>query len=94
MRAEEGGGSKPANGCAPCLLMAWGLLCGGLEDGSIRVRNRATLGVERTLAGHTTAIFALVSVEGWLTHQRVSRPWDRDGVGRSGGGALRGDAGR
>jgi WD40 repeat protein len=43
-----------------------GFVCGGLHDGSIRVWNRATLEVERTLTGHTGAVRALVSVEGWL----------------------------
>ncbi len=41
-------------------------MCRGLVDGSIRVWNRATLEVERTLTGHTSAVMALVSVEGWL----------------------------
>ncbi len=43
-----------------------GFVCGGLGDGSIRVWNRATLEVERTLTGHTDAVITLVSVEGWL----------------------------
>ncbi len=41
-------------------------LCGGLGDGSIVVWNRATLDVERTLAGHTARVWALLTVEGWL----------------------------
>jgi WD40 repeat protein len=56
-----------------------GLMCGGLHDGSIRVWNRATLEVERTLAGHTAAVLALVSVDGWLisgSDDRVIRVWD------------------
>ncbi len=56
-----------------------GLVCGGLHDGSIRVWNRATLEVERTLAGHTGAVVALVSVEGWLisgSDDNGIRVWD------------------
>jgi hypothetical protein len=43
-----------------------GFVCGGLDNGSIQVWNRATLAVERTLIGHTGAVLALVSVQGWL----------------------------
>ena len=56
-----------------------GFVCGGLYDGSIRVWNRATLEVERTLTGHTDAIWALVSVEGWLisgSDDHGIRVWD------------------
>jgi hypothetical protein len=56
-----------------------GFVCGGLHDGSIRVWNRATLEVERTLTGHTDAVQALVSVEGWLisgSKDRGIRVWD------------------
>jgi hypothetical protein len=56
-----------------------GFVCGGLHDGSIRVWNRATLEVERTLTGHTGAVSALVSAKGWLVSgsddYRV-RVWD------------------
>jgi WD40 repeat protein len=54
-------------------------VCGGLHDGSIRVWNRATLEVERTLTGHTASVWALVSVEGWLisgSNDRGIRVWD------------------
>ena len=56
-----------------------GLVCGGRHDGSIRVWNRATLEVERTLAGHTSGIWALVAVEGWLISGSADhgfRVWD------------------
>ena len=56
-----------------------GFVCGGLYDGSIRVWNRATLEVERTLTGHTGAVWALVSVEGWLisgSDDHGIRVWD------------------
>jgi hypothetical protein len=56
-----------------------GLMCGGLHDGSIRVWNRATLEVERTLAGHTSHVWALVSAEGWLisgSDDHAIRVWD------------------
>ena len=56
-----------------------GFVCGGLHDGSIRVWNRATLEVERTLTGHTDAVLALVSVEGWLissSEDHGIRVWD------------------
>jgi WD40 repeat protein len=46
-----------------------GFVCGGLEDGSIRAWNKATMEVERTLTGHTGhtgTVWAMVSVEGWL----------------------------
>jgi WD40 repeat protein len=56
-------------------------MCGGLLDGSIRVWNRASLEVERTLTGHTDAVFALVLVEGWLirvsgSHDHGIRVWN------------------
>jgi hypothetical protein len=56
-----------------------GFVCGGLGDGSIRVWNRATLEVERTLAGHTSPVWALVSAEGWLisgSDDSSIRVWD------------------
>jgi hypothetical protein len=56
-----------------------GLVCGGLHDGSIRVWNRATLEVERTLTGHTGAVRTLLSVKGWLisgSDDCVLRVWD------------------
>jgi WD40 repeat protein len=56
-----------------------GFVCGGLHDGSIRVWNRATLEVERTLTGHTNAVMALVSVAGWLisgSEDHGIRVWD------------------
>jgi hypothetical protein len=56
-----------------------GFVCGGLEDGSIRVWNRATLEAERTLTGHTDAVFALLSVERWLisgSDDNGIRVWD------------------
>jgi hypothetical protein len=56
-----------------------GFVCGGLHEGSIRVWNRATLEVERTLVGHTDVVWALVSVEGWLisgSDDRAIRVWD------------------
>ncbi len=56
-----------------------GFVCGGLQNGSIRVWNRATLEVERTLTGHICTVLALVSVEGWLfsgSKDRGIRVWD------------------
>ncbi len=60
-----------------------GLVCGGLHDGSIRVWNRATLEVERTLPGTGRAakeeIMALASVDGWLvsaSSDSAIRVWD------------------
>ena len=56
-----------------------GFVYGGLKDGSIRVWNRATLEVERTLTGHTDSVWALVLVEGWLISGSVDhgiRVWD------------------
>jgi F-box/WD-40 domain protein 7 len=56
-----------------------GFVCGGLVDGSIMVWNRATLEAERTLTGHTGAVWALVSVEGWLisgSQDHAIRVWD------------------
>jgi hypothetical protein len=41
-------------------------VCGGLADGSIRVWGRATLGIERTLTGHTGTVLCLVSHRGRL----------------------------
>jgi WD40 repeat protein len=61
-----------------------GFVGGGLHDGSIRVWNRATLEVERTLTGHTGAVLALVPVEGWLisgSDDHGIRVWDV-GTGR------------
>ena len=59
-------------------------MCGGLHDGSIRLWNRATLDVERTLTGHTDAVWALVSVGAWLisgSNDHRIRVWDL-GTGR------------
>ncbi len=56
-----------------------GFVCGGLGDGSTRVWNRATLGVERTLTEYTSAVPALVSVGGWLisgSNDHAIRVWD------------------
>jgi WD40 repeat protein len=56
-----------------------GFVCGGLKDGSIRVWNRATLEVERTLTGHTGVVWALVSVEARLisgSKDKGIRVWD------------------
>jgi hypothetical protein len=72
-----------------------GFVCGGLHDGSIRVWNRATLEVERTLAGHTADVWALVSVEGWLisgSDDCAIRVWDV-ATGRC-EGTLEGHTGR
>ena len=54
-------------------------MCGGLDDGSIRVWNRATLEVERTLIGHTGSVISLLSVGGWLisgSDDHGIRVWD------------------
>jgi hypothetical protein len=72
-----------------------GFVCGGLGDGSIRVWNRATLEVERTLSGHTDVVWALVSVDGWLisgSDDRSIRVWDV-ATGRC-EGTLEGHTGR
>ena len=44
-------------------------MCRGLRDGSIRMWNRATLEVERTLTGHTGAVLAGCSTS------ETSSPW-------------------
>ncbi len=56
-----------------------GFVCGGLEDGSIRVWSRATLEVERTLRGHSGAVWVLLSVDRWLVSGSEDggiRVWD------------------
>jgi WD40 repeat protein len=56
-----------------------GFVCGGLHHGSIRVWNRATLEVERTLTGHTDSVWAMVSVGKWLISGALDhriRVWD------------------
>ncbi len=54
-----GGERRLAAGQAAISVCAHGrgIVCGGLCDGLIRVWNRATLEVERTLTGHTGAIW-------------------------------------
>ena len=41
-------------------------VCGGLDDGSIRVWSRSTLALERTLTGHTDIVWALMFAGGRL----------------------------
>jgi hypothetical protein len=56
-----------------------GVVCGGLKDGSIRVWNRATLEVERTMTGHTDSVIALVLAGEWLisgSDDNRIRVWD------------------
>ncbi len=56
-----------------------GFVCGGLKGGPIRVWNRATLEVERTLTGHTDGVMALASVGGRLvsgSSDHGIRVWD------------------
>ena len=70
VRWEEyvGGGERRLAAGLPvhCVAAHGAYVCGGLEDGSIRVWSRSTLEQDQTLAGHTRAVVSLLSAGGKL----------------------------